>query len=133
MTIAQTIEEMTNPTKQRFERFACCLYCHVPQAFCKRWRPEVFGTGQLRWRPAANRRCQWRGVVIPAFVSALYVRKQWVLELMYYMNRRAWFENESQLYRWLGKKVEYGGVEGSRLGEVFYHIACSVEQEKGSW
>src|SRR6187402_3553284 len=102
----------------RFERFSCCFYCHVPQAICQRWEP---GDENIRWQEVPRQRCQFEGVVMPAIISALHVEEQWVVGVMCTMARDEGIDMQADgaVYQWLGRRVEWGGVEASRLLQVF--------------
>jgi superfamily II DNA helicase RecQ len=108
----------------RFEKFSCCFYCHVPQAICQRWEP---GDEQIRWVQVPQQRCQFPGVVMPAIISALHVKEQCVVQVMGEMADQEGFDHQvpGAIYPWLGRRVEWGGVEASRLLQVFCKI-CQV-------
>ena len=110
----------------QFERFSCCFYCHVPQAICQRWEP---GEENIRWQEVAGQKCQFEGVVMPAIISALHVEKQWVVGVMREMAQEEGFniQVDGVVYQWLGRRVEWGGVEASRLLQVFYKISKALE------
>jgi superfamily II DNA helicase RecQ len=112
--------------KVRFEKFSCCFECHVPQAICQQWEP---GEGNIRWERVAGRQCQFMGVVMPAIISALYAEEQWVVGVMCDMAEKDGvdIQVDNAVYQWLGRRVEWGGVEASRLLQVFCKISEALE------
>ena len=50
-----------------------------------------------------------------------------VYEEMVVQDQVMW-NDDIAVYKWLGKKAEWGGLEVSKLVRVFYKIARSLEQ-----
>jgi hypothetical protein len=67
--------------------------------------------------------------VMPAIISALHVEKQWVVGVMREMAQEEGFniQVDGVVHQWLGRSVEWGGVEASRLLQVFCKISRLLE------
>jgi hypothetical protein len=66
---------------------------------------------------------------MPAIISALHVERQWVVGVMREMAHEEEIDIQADgvVYQWLGRRVEWGGVEASRLLQVFYKICRALE------
>jgi len=67
---------------------------------------------------------------MPAFISMLHVHKKRLMDIVYkrivIQDQEEW-KDDIAVYKWLGKKVKWGGIEVSKLVQVFYKIAKSLE------
>ena len=74
--------------------------------------------------------CQFKGIVMPAFISMLHVHEKQLMDIVYkrmvIQDQEEW-KDDIAVYKWLGKKVKWGGIEVSKLVQVFYKIAKSLE------
>lgn len=107
----------------RFEPFSCCYYCHVPQAICQRWE---LGGDEGRWRKSSSQGCQFEGVVMEGVIGALHVAEKWVIGLIYDMAQEDGVDikaGDDTPHKWLGRRLEWGGIEASRLVQVFWIVA----------
>ena len=66
---------------------------------------------------------------MPAVISALHVEEQWLIGVMYKMARAEGIDiqTDGAVYQWLGRRVEWGEVEASRLLQVFCKISRALE------
>jgi len=66
-----------------------------------------------------------------AFVSMLHMQEKWLIGILYeemvVRDQHEWGDDIA-VYKWLGKRIEWGGIEGSKLVWMFYKIAKSVEE-----
>ena len=90
---------------------------------------EALGEENIRWQEVTGHKCQFEGVVMPAIISALHVEEQWVVGVMREMAHEEGFDIQVDgvVYQWLGRRVEWGGVEASRLLQVFCKISRALE------
>jgi RecQ family ATP-dependent DNA helicase len=103
---------------RKYAPFSCCFPCGVPQAICQQFEPSPHGG----WRQMAGIKCQFPGVVIPTVVSIMHLDPGGCSEPVY-----QWMEadgvdrdRDDQVYTWFGQKVRWGGIEATRLVQVFY-------------
>jgi hypothetical protein len=101
----------------------------VPQAICQKW---VQKKEQGRWERLSGVSCQFDGIIMPMVMTAMLEGEDWMIEMI-----QSWVEesgvelgNQEQMYRWYGQKVEWGGIEASRLIQVFYRIAKKMEAKE---
>jgi hypothetical protein len=107
----------TAEKKRLMERFGCCFQCFAPQAICERWEQKEEGG---RWVENRNRKCQLSGIFVAAFYSVWLKGGDKVTERI-----REWGEQEGvdimddeSVIWWLGRKVEYGGMEMNRMAQI---------------
>jgi superfamily II DNA/RNA helicase len=114
--------------KKTMEAYSCCLFCYVPQAICQRWKAK----GEHgRWERDPTKDCQFKGVIVEGFWSMMFVQgqegfmeglKEWGQGDGYDID-----DDEGRL-RWLGKKVEWGGIEANKLVQAFLFMAREVKE-----
>jgi hypothetical protein len=73
--------------------------------------------------------CQFPNVIVPAFWSLLLKGLEETMEWL-----REWatqdgfnIDDDIQCLKWLGKKVEWGGIEGNKFHQAFLGMAKRVE------
>ena len=106
----------------KFAPYSCCFECFVPQSICQKWQPQESGRG--RWK-GTGQACQFRDIIMPVVVcmfregsSEVYEKyNQWMTECRISSN------NAEDVLRWFGQKVVWGGIEGSKLCQVFWEFA----------
>ena len=112
--------------KRSMERFSCCLHCYIPQAICEHWKHKEDKEERGRWEEDNSQECQYPDVIVPAFWSMMMVRGQAALDWLYEWAERDGYDirddTESER-QWLGKKVEWGGIEGNNLIRAFKELA----------
>jgi superfamily II DNA helicase RecQ len=106
----------------RYEPFSSCFHCGVPQAICTRWQQKE---EQGWWEEMRGGRCQYSNVLIGAIATMLSEGEDGVDEEMYeWMTREGVnIREEKQVYGWLGGRVEWGGIEASKMVQVFHKLA----------
>ena len=65
-----------------------------------------------------------------AFISMLHIQEKWLMDIIYdgiVIQDQIEWGDEIEVYKWLGKKVKWGGIEVSKLVQVFYKISNSLE------
>ena len=64
-------------------------------------------------------------------MTAMLEGKDWMIQMIqsWVEEGRAEFGNQEQMYRWYRQKVDWGGIEASRLVQVFYRLAKGIEVE----
>jgi superfamily II DNA helicase RecQ len=104
----------------RWQRFAGCWYCGLPQAVCERWE-----SNDGLWRRVAGGECQFAGVLIESVMAVWYARSELLegyiyLEMGLEAGKREEFDVIlRRVVLWFGQKVRVCGVEGSNICEVF--------------
>ncbi|KDN64750.1 hypothetical protein CSUB01_11123 [Colletotrichum sublineola] len=110
-------------TKRRFEPFSGCFHCGLPQGICERWEAEAGDRGQFS---AGSGHCQFSLTLVAMFVAGMTrlpeaVGKQMVKDAMD-QEGCAHEDDEAMaeeaLYRWLGGRIRWAGIEASRLCRV---------------
>lgn len=119
-------------TNIRYRQYSCCFRCGVPQSICERWEPSE---DQAGWRNTKNT-CQYYGVMLRSIVGMLLfgddavygVSSEWTKEC------GGDLENDNLMFKWLGQRVEWGGIECTRMAQLFLGLARGhpgYEQEVG--
>jgi hypothetical protein len=84
------------------------------------------------WKEVDDVSCQFKGIFMLAFVSMLHVQEKWLMDVVYeemVVQDQVKWEDDIAVYKWLGKKVEWGGIEVSKLIWIFHKIATLLKQE----
>jgi len=114
--------------KKTIEEYSCCLYCYVPQAICQHWKAKGEGG---RWEKDPTKDCQFKGVIIEGFWSMVFIwGERGVREWLKEWSRQDGYDiddDEGRL-RWLGKKVEWGGIEVNKVVQAFSLMARDIEE-----
>jgi superfamily II DNA helicase RecQ len=111
----------------KWQAYASCWYCGVPQALCAAWRGRTAGSG-FGWERSGGV-CQYAGVL----AAAVFARWAWLGEDE---TRRIGYEQmaadgaiqqqaveqgtvaEKKLEWWLGRRRKIRGIEGSNMCEM---------------
>ncbi len=109
--------------KRRFARFSCCFFCGLPQGYCHGWKEVDGGRFVQTGRP-----CQYGGVLGRVIVGVMFGRQareatdgiRGMLEL------EGVAADTDEMYEWFGKRVAWGGVESTRLCQVFVAL-CRLD------
>ncbi|KJZ69304.1 hypothetical protein HIM_11298 [Hirsutella minnesotensis 3608] len=102
--------------KKRLELFSGCFGCGLPQAICRVWKATDEDEGRYTKVPGAE--CQHGQLLVEGF-AAVWTR--WPEEaersLLEMMERNGYQESgrDGELYRWLGGRVKWGGLEMNRF------------------
>ena len=118
--ISQGIQkEITS--KRLFEKLGCCTWCGVPQAICEKWKQkEDMGW----WEEIKGGRCQYEGVLVPAIITMLIGGEdgdEGVFQLL--EEHDVDIQDQTSVCRWFGRRVEWGGIEATRMVQVFHLLA----------
>ncbi|MCJ1449638.1 MAG: hypothetical protein MMC23_010160, partial [Stictis urceolatum] len=97
--------------RRRIERFSGYSECFVPQEWCEGWKKKKEGG----WAKEAGRKCQYRDTVLEGLAVWLVEGKseEGFVERMRKEGLGA--ESYEDIARYLGKRVEWGGLEANRL------------------
>ena len=109
-----------------FESYSCCFDCHVPQAICQKW---VQKKEQGRWERLSNVECQFDNIIMPMVMTAMMEGKDWMIKMINGWVEENGVEEQEELYKLYGQKVDWGGIEASRLIQMFYRLAKGMEVE----
>ena len=107
------------------ERFGGCVGCFVPQELCEAWEEDVVGGG---WRKRTGATCQYEGVVLSlvALVSTLLPDDaDRLYRTLGFQEEEGWTEEEraDQVWRWMGKRIEWARVGALNIYLVFVRMA----------
>ena len=110
--------------KKRLARHAGCFQCGMPQAICGRWIGRGEDGGVLEER---RQRCTYDGVLVQMFTGLIY---RCGLEVMREVREEAGFgrDKEGEFFVWLGRRVEWGGIEASEMCRVCVLIGKRIEE-----
>ena len=107
--------------KRLFESFSCCVWCGVPQAICERWQARAEGG---LWEEVEGGQCQYIGVLVPAVVAMLIGGEEGDEEVFRWMkDEGVEMGDRNAVGAWLGRRVEWGRIEATRLCQVFHYLA----------
>jgi superfamily II DNA/RNA helicase len=111
-----------------FSPYSCCFDCHVPQEICQRWVAREGHQGRGRWIRVGSNKCQFDDIVMPTIISILRVGGDDMgASIIDEMKQQGINEqDEMQVYKWFGKKVEWGGMEVSKLVQVFHRVVKGI-------
>jgi superfamily II DNA helicase RecQ len=117
--VEQMFQTMKN--ERKYASFSCCFSCGVPQAICQRFETSPHGG----WRVIDGNKCQFPGVVIPMVVSMMHLNSGGCSEAVYQWMKADGVDREqkNQVYTWFGQKVQWGGIEATRLVQIFYQLS----------
>jgi hypothetical protein len=111
--------------KRLFEKFGCCTWCGVPQAICEKWKQkEDVGW----WEEVKGGHCQYEGVLVAAIITMLIGGEEGdeaVFRL--FAEHDVDIEDQTSVCRWFGRRVEWGGIEATRMVQVF-HLLTSLHR-----
>jgi superfamily II DNA helicase RecQ len=133
--VRKGVQEFTTFVQQKrsMERFSCCFCCYIPQAICEHWKHKEDKEERGRWEEDNSQECQYPDVIVPAFWSMMMIRGQVALDWLYDWAERDGYDirddTESER-QWLGKKVEWGGIEGNNLIRAFKELASQHLDEE---
>ena len=107
--------------KKRLAAFSGCYNCGIPQAICQQWKQKE---EQGWFERVKGVRCQYQGVMIPVVAVIWYkgdcrgenIIREWLEK------DRVDTKDEEKVYRWFGQRVKWGGIEASKLCQVFYTL-----------
>jgi hypothetical protein len=80
--------------------------------------------GQHRkWKPT-GKECQFKDIIMPVVVCMLWVRDDWVMGEFEDWAREGGIDvtKREEVFQWLGQKIVWGGIEVSRLVQLFYRF-----------
>ena len=105
----------------KFAAYSCCFTCYVPQAICQGWEHKE---GQSRkWKPT-GKGYQFKDIIMPVVVYMLYGEEDWArVEFTNWATEGGInVRDQEEVMRWLGQKIIWGGIEISRLVQLFYRF-----------
>ncbi len=112
----------------RYERFAVCFHCHLPQEICDRWVRQPHGG----FRCTPNGRCQYTATlmfdVVATVLSGEHGFQAWLTEDEGETATQQIMASESEEMRWYGRQVVWGGMESSQFVRQFYRCARVAEE-----
>ncbi|KAJ0299009.1 hypothetical protein KNSL1_013682 [Colletotrichum chrysophilum] len=123
-------------SKKRFERFSGCFNCGLPQDVCARWEAEAEDGGRFRRLKGAI--CQFSRTLVGLFSASIarLPEAQWsgvteeAMEAEGVSFREQEDEGQSRFYQWLGGRIQWGGLESSRLCQLTYLLQCELDKEQ---
>jgi superfamily II DNA helicase RecQ len=111
--------------ERTMELYSCCTICFVPQAICQHWIPKA---EDGRWKEDQTKDCQFKGIIIEAFWCMVIKGQERTMGWL-----RGWSSNDGYniddnkgCLAWLGKKVEWGGIEANKLIQAFLILAKDI-------
>jgi len=107
------------------ERFGCCIGCFVPQELCEAWEEDGVRGG---WQKRSGAKCQYEGIVVStiAFVwTSLPNESNSLYRRFGFQEAEGWSEEErtEQVWRWMGRRVDWAGLKASNICRVFMEMA----------
>jgi hypothetical protein len=112
-----------------FEDFSCCMWCRVPQAICEKWQARAEGG---LWEQVPGGRCQYEGTLIDGFVAMLIGGAEGDEAVFEWMTEDGIDSRDQRaVCTWLGRWVEWGRVEVSRISKVFHYLAGLYKEQFG--
>ena len=118
----ESAQELYGKIKEgiRYDKYCVCFKCGIPQAICGRFREN--GIGGFRWISGAE--CQYPEVMIGVISVMVAENKnqsgealiEWIKE------EGVQEENSGELMKWMGKKIEWGGMEAAQINKVWLRM-----------
>lgn len=122
----------TNMTdKKLFVKYSDCFWCYVPQEICERWEVSEGPKGGYRLKSGMT--CQFSGVMMETWIGMItaydILKDAYADELKKRVNHQGSDRsfNES-LWKYMGQKLIWGGLECNNLAKEFYTVCEIIEQ-----
>ena len=79
----------------------------------------------------SNVSCQFDNIIMPMVMTAMLEGKDWMISMIQSCVEESGVEfgNQEQMYKWYRQKIDQGGIEASRLVQMFYKLAKGIETE----
>jgi hypothetical protein len=108
----------------RYEPFASCHHCHIPQAICQHWEQME----EKGWWQERTQDCQYGNIVMEVVIVLLREgEKETIRQVVSQMDGEGRNGDGKAVLKWLGQKMTWAGIEISRLVWVFYQLSKSYE------
>lgn len=135
---AGTIREERQQARRRirFQRFAACWDCGLPQEICESWVRGPNG----RFRKERGTPCQYGGSIIFDVFTAVLLgaedkcRRIWIEMIQAWIREdegeaamQEIFQDEDREWQWYGQKIIWGGMETSQFVRAFYRCAVVAQ------
>jgi superfamily II DNA/RNA helicase len=120
---ARYIKSVRN--KVKFEAYTCCFKCGVPQSICQRYRDD--GDGNFEFVQGAK--CQFYGIISSVVFGVSFSHPE-VWEEMVEWLRGVGVEGEEEFLKFLGKRVDKGGITLNNMMLVFREVTLRIEKEE---
>lgn len=103
-----------------FAAYSCCYDCHAPQSICTKWVAAENG----KWERLGQGKCQFEGIIMPLVISGIVEGTDETYNMIKDKMEQSGIqlEDEEEVYKWFGQKEDWGGIEVSRLVQMFYRI-----------
>jgi superfamily II DNA helicase RecQ len=110
----------------KFAPYSCCFKCYAPQAICQAWEGREGQSG--KWK-STGKRCQFKDIIMPVVICMLGAGEDWTRHDFASWAREGGVDvtDKEEVFRWLGQKLIWGGIEVSKLVQVFYRFAKGQE------
>lgn len=107
-----------------FSPYSCCFDCHVPQEICHKWVAKEGHRGNGRWDRISSNHCQFDEIIMPTIISIMREGEDITqVSIINEIRQQGIDESDKiQVCKWFGQKVEWGGIEVSRLVQVFHRV-----------
>jgi len=105
----------------KWEKYARCYYCWVPQAICDKWE-ETSIQGAFKTR-GMHVLCQYDGVLQQAVAALLAFQQPTCTPWLEQQMQNAAIvhgSDEARLYKWLGLKIKMGQKDASQMCRFLY-------------
>jgi superfamily II DNA helicase RecQ len=114
----------------KFAPYSCCFKCYAPQAICQGWDSMEGQRG--KWK-STGKECQFKDIIMPVVVYMLWVGDDWVMAEFKDWARVGGVDvtKKEEVFRLLGQKIMWGGIEVSRLVQLFYRFEKGRESRQG--
>jgi superfamily II DNA helicase RecQ len=107
-----------------YQKYCVCYDCGVPQAICDRF--ESNSQGGWKWRRTGE--CQYKGVMIGGIIGMMRANINRCSDAI-----GAWMQSDGvnerdpqAVYKWMGQKIRWGGMEAAMINRVFYELAIAT-------
>lgn len=117
--------------KKRLAKYSGCFHCGLPQSVCSGWREEDTDGGRFTRVRGAG--CQYKGVLGRVYGGVYGCYGEEANEGFREMMEADGFVRggSDKWYRWLGSRIEWGGMETNRLCRGFYELCKFIESKPG--
>jgi hypothetical protein len=131
-TDAEAVRETVERVRRvvRWERYSCCFDCGLPQEICAQYETRGPSGG---FRRVAGRACQYKGVLMRTVISMWgasgKVGSRWLYEWIREQGGHVDEHDIDGWFRWMGRKVRWGGVESNEMCRAVVRLYQVYQQE----
>lgn len=109
------------------EKYGGCVECFVPQRWCGQWQEKSEeDQRQGGYQRIAGKGCQYKDIVLGGFAVAMAEEGGFGRQVLQRLQEAGYqADSNEENIRYLGRRIEWGGLEANRLLWEFWQAARS--------